>query len=157
MTPPPRSAARAVLLLAALLLGLAMAAELATTAARAGPLQPTAQVLDAFAEVRQCGAPARLADGSIRRRADVLHAFRKLHPCPPTGTTVGACAGWAINHVIPLASGGCDAVSNLQWLPLQAKACAEWWCVDRWERTYWGAPHGLVAAPLSSSAPQPAQ
>lgn len=85
-------------------------------------------------EMRYCGAPARLADGSIKRRADVLVAFRKAHPCPITGQPTGACPGWSIDHVIPLASCGCDAVSNLQWLPNKIKSCAGVYCKDRWER-----------------------
>lgn len=91
----------------------------------AGPLE----------ETRYCTiTPARDADGSISRRADVLRAFRDLYPCPETGETRGACPGWNIDHVIPLAVGGCDAVSNLQWLPTAIKRCAGQACKDRWER-----------------------
>lgn len=119
-----------------------------------GVLQPAAPPIDPLLEVRQCGEPARLADGTIRRRADVLAAFRRLHPCPATGQHTGACPRWAINHVIPLAKGGCDAVSNLQWLPIEVKACASPYCVDRWERTYWGDPYGVVVFPsAAASAP----
>lgn len=64
----------------------------------------------------------------------MLRAFRKLYPCPATGKTQGACDGWAIDHVIPLACGGCDAVSNLTWLPTAIKSCAGTTCKDRWER-----------------------
>lgn len=85
-------------------------------------------------EVRYCGAPERLADGSIKRRSDVLVAFRKAHPCPATGLTKGACPGWAIDHVVPLVCGGCDAVSNLQWLPNQIKSAAGIYPKDRWEQ-----------------------
>lgn len=109
-----------------------------------GFLPPSVPPIDPLVEVRQCGAPARAADGTIKRRADVLYAFRKAHPCPANGARFAACPGWAVNHVIPLASGGCDAVSNMQWLPANIKSCASPWCVDRWERTYWGEPHGIV-------------
>ena len=92
--------------------------------AYAGPLE----------ETRYCEAePKRTADGSILRRADVLRAFRDLYPCPATGEKRGACPGWSIDHVIPLAVGGCDSVSNLQWLPNHLKSCAVT-CKDRWER-----------------------
>lgn len=92
--------------------------------AYAGPLE----------ETRYCGAePKRTADGSILRRADVLRAFRDLYPCPATGEKRGACPDWAIDHVIPLAVGGCDSVSNLQWLPNHLKSCSGT-CKDRWER-----------------------
>lgn len=53
---------------------------------------------------------------------------------PATGQHTGPCKGWAIDHVIPLAVGGCDAVSNLQWLPVEIKSCAGTVCKDRWER-----------------------
>lgn len=86
-------------------------------------------------ETRYCTViPKRDADGSISRRADVLRAFRDLHPCPSTGQTRGRCDGWAMDHVIPLAVGGCDSVSNLQWLPNEIKRCAGAVCKDRWER-----------------------
>lgn len=93
-----------------------------------------AATLAPLTEVRYCGAPVRLADGSIRRRADVLRAFRKAHPCPSTLRTTGSCPGWSMNHVIPLACGGCDAVSNLQWLPNDVKSGAGPHHVDRFER-----------------------
>lgn len=85
-------------------------------------------------ETRFCGAPARNADGSIHRSAAVLAAFQRIHPCPVSMATTGACKGWAINHTIPLACGGCDAVSNLQWLPNDIKSCSGAHCVDRFER-----------------------
>lgn len=85
-------------------------------------------------ETRFCTVtPNRDKDGSISRRADVLRAFRDLYPCPATGKTRGRCDGWAIDHVIPLAVGGCDSVSNLQWLPNSLKSCPKI-CKDRFER-----------------------
>lgn len=89
---------------------------------------------DPLTELRYCGPPVRLADGSIRRRADVLAAFRKVHPCPVTLAFTGACKGWSLNHVLPLACGGCDAVWNLQWLPNDIKSSANPHAVDRFER-----------------------
>lgn len=85
-------------------------------------------------EGRYCGSPARDADGKIKRSATVLAAFQKIHPCPSTGKTTGPCLGWAINHTIPLACGGCDAVGNMDWMPVEIKSCKEPWCRDRWER-----------------------
>lgn len=128
---------------------------LAAVALAGGVLLPAAPPIDPLLEVRQCGEPVRLADGTIRRRADVLAAFRRLHPCPVTGRHDGACPRWAINHVVPLAKGGCDAVSNLQWLPVEIKACSSPYCVDRWERTYWGAPYGVVVFPSAAAASAP--
>lgn len=89
----------------------------------------------ALDETRYCGiGPHRDADGSISRRADVIRAFKRVHPCPATGKPSGACPEWNIDHIIPLAVGGCDAVSNLQWLPVEIKRCAGDKCKDRWER-----------------------
>lgn len=85
-------------------------------------------------ETRYCGEPKRDASGSILRSQAVIAAFQKQHPCPSTGKTTGACRGWAINHVIPLACGGCDSVSNMQWLPVVIKAGWQDWSVDRHER-----------------------
>ena len=95
---------------------------------------------DPLAETRHCGEPARTAAGIIIRRVDVLIAFRKLYACPATGEHSGPCPGWAIDHVIPLAVGGCDAVRNLQWLPNGIKSCAGTTCKDRWERDVYRRP-----------------
>ena len=75
----------------------------------------------ALEETRYCGEPKRDANGRIVRRADVRAAFKRLHPCPATARAVGACPGWQIDHVIPLACGGCDSVGNAQWLPDRLK------------------------------------
>jgi len=93
-----------------------------------------AAAADPLVEARYCGAPVRLADGSIRRRADVLAAFKRQHPCPANGATSGACPGWAMDHIVPLVCGGCDEVSNLQWLPNQIKSAAGIYPKDRWEQ-----------------------
>lgn len=87
-----------------------------------------------FDETRYCGEPKRAADGTLVRSQAVVSAFRKLHPCPRTGKTSGACVGWQVNHTIPLACGGCDAVSNMQWLPVQIKTGWQDWNIDRFER-----------------------
>lgn len=92
-------------------------------------------VLPALTEVRYCGTPRRTPTGLIIRRTDVISAFRKVHQCPSTNLYKGACPGWAMNHVIPLACGGCDAVSNLQWLPNDVKSAAGPHAVDRFERS----------------------
>jgi hypothetical protein len=90
--------------------------------------------LPALDELRYCTTtPARDSEGKIARSSAVLAAFRKVHPCPVTGKSSGPCPGWAIDHVIPLACGGCDAVANLQWLPNEIKS-AKGSAKDRWER-----------------------
>lgn len=87
---------------------------------------------------RYCGEPERTADGRIKRDRAVLRAFATVFPCPSTMEARPSCPGWAIDHVIPLASGGCDSVINLQWLPDSIKSCPDDHCKDRWERTYHG-------------------
>lgn len=78
-----------------------------------------------FLETRYCG--------KTERDAKVAAAFRRIHACPATGLTTGACPDWQIDHVIPLDVGGCDSVINMQWLPTWLKTCAGH-CKDRWER-----------------------
>lgn len=90
---------------------------------------------DPLKDERYCGAPARTSTGAIARRQDVRAAFQHIHPCPSTGKRTGACPGWAKDHVVPLACGGCDAVSNLQWLPDRAKSASGPLAKDRYERT----------------------
>ena len=59
--------------------------------------------------------------------AEIL--FRLEHPCPVTGQTAGPCNGYVIDRVIPIACGGADDPSNMQWQTLaQAKE------KDRWEK-----------------------
>ncbi len=105
-----------------------------TLAGAAAVLLAAAACASPLAETRYCGAPARDAAGDIVRDARVARAFRKAHPCPSTGRTTGACPGWSIDHVIPLACGGCDSVANMQWLPNEIKRAAGELPKDRWER-----------------------
>lgn len=88
---------------------------------------------------RYCGSPLRYADGSIKRSSAAVAEFRRNHPCPVTGLTSGACAGWAVDHVIPLACGGCDSQVNMQWLPDSLKSAAGSEAKDRWERRVYGS------------------
>ena len=76
----------------------------------------------------------RDSNGVIIRSSKPGYAFRQIHPCPITFKTTGACPGWSIDHVIPLASGGCNILENMQWLPNEIKTCAGKFCKDRWER-----------------------
>ena len=81
-------------------------------------------------ETRYCGEPKRDSIGRIARNNAVRSAFERIHPLPEQYTR----DDWQIDHVIPLASGGCDSVTNMQWLPKTIKTCTDDDCKDRWER-----------------------
>jgi hypothetical protein len=55
--------------------------------------------------------------------------FKFSHPCPSTGRTKGSCPNYIIDHIDPLACGGEDDPSNMQW---QTKEEAK--LKDKWER-----------------------
>lgn len=57
------------------------------------------------------------------------NAFKAAHPCPSNGARRGPCPGYVVDHVRPLACGGADAPSNMQW-----QTVAEAKAKDRWER-----------------------
>ena len=84
----------------------------------------------------------RDANGQIVRRADVIRAFKKIHPCPSSGKTTGACEGFSIDHVIPLSCYGIDGVSNMQWLPNIIKSSAGTIPKDRFERKIYAVGKG---------------
>ncbi|MCB4365393.1 HNH endonuclease [Hydrogenophaga taeniospiralis] len=109
-------------------------ATLCASAALPAPGEPGAP-----ADPRYCGDPARTASGAIRRSRAVLRHFVAVHPCPSTDKPDTACPNWSIDHVIPLASGGCDEIGNLQWLPDALKSCAVI-CKDRFERAINAVP-----------------
>src|SRR5574343_452129 len=90
----------------------------------------------AINDQRYCGEPARHENGRIKRSKEVLRDFVAAFPCPATLEHSTSCKGWQIDHTIPLASGGCDSVANLTWLPVQIKTCGKDYCKDRWERLY---------------------
>jgi hypothetical protein len=75
------------------------------------------------------GVVQRDSHGRIRRSAAAKDAFKHQRPCPATGKSTGACPGYVIDHIKPLANGGADDPSNMQW---QTKADAK--AKDRWER-----------------------
>jgi hypothetical protein len=66
--------------------------------------------------------------GRIARDPHAKEAFRRMHPCPATGKTYGACPGWVVDHVQALKHGGADAPWNMQW---QTRSAAK--AKDRWE------------------------
>ena len=70
-----------------------------------------------------------VASASEHRSRAVAREFQREHPCPSTGLPGGPCPGYWRDHIIPLACGGPDAVSNMQWQKI-ADARAK----DAWER-----------------------
>lgn len=71
--------------------------------------------------------------GSIDAKTNRDHsqraAFMRMNPCPATGKGRGACPGYVVDHINPLACGGADAPSNMQW-----QSVAEGKSKDKWER-----------------------
>jgi hypothetical protein len=69
------------------------------------------------------------ASASKHRSRAVAREFQREHPCLSTGRAAGACPGYWRDHVVPLACGAPDAVSNVRWQTV-ADARAK----DAWER-----------------------
>ena len=64
----------------------------------------------------KCVGCARDSHGRIQRSEPAKNSFKKSNPCPSTGKSRGACPGYDIDHRTPLAKGGTDDPSNMQWL-----------------------------------------
>jgi hypothetical protein len=71
-------------------------------------------------------AASGAAANEHRSRA-VAREFQREHPCPSTGLPSGRCPGFWKDHIVPLACGGPDAVSNMQWQTVREAK-------DAWER-----------------------
>jgi hypothetical protein len=56
------------------------------------------------------------ADAAQRRSQAAKQEFKRSNPCPSTGRSYGRCGGYEIDHRRPLAAGGADSPSNMQWL-----------------------------------------
>lgn len=67
-----------------------------------------------------------------RSAAEIL-AFKRATPCPATQLRRGACPGYVIDHMWPLACGGEDHPRNMQWQTIE-EARAK----DKWERKMCG-------------------
>lgn len=74
-------------------------------------------------------ASGRDSHGRIKRSVAAKDAFKGEHPCPSTGRASGPCPGYVIDHVKPLACGGLDDPSNMQW-----QTVASGKAKDKWER-----------------------
>lgn len=75
-----------------------------------------------------CGTAADARGGHSKRDPAQRAAFVRANPCPATGRA-GKCPGYVVDHVKPLACGGADSPSNMQW-----QTVAEGKAKDKWER-----------------------
>jgi hypothetical protein len=83
--------------------------------------------------------------GTAPRSTAARHAFQAQQPCPSTAGRTGACPGYVVDHVEPLACGGIDAPENMQW-----QSVAEAKAKDRWERSDCDRPATIPPSGLSS-------
>jgi hypothetical protein len=75
-----------------------------------------------------CGVATPASAAQSRRPSNAEILFRLANPCPGTGERHGACAGYVVDRIIPIACGGPEEPSNMQWQTL-AEAKEK----DRWE------------------------
>ena len=68
----------------------------------------------------RAGSPSVGFDDHSKRSSAARSQFVRSHPCPSTGRTDGPCPGYHVDHVTPLACGGSDSPSNMQWLSAEA-------------------------------------
>jgi hypothetical protein len=61
------------------------------------------------------------------RSREVTREFQREHPCPSTGKTSAACPDYRKDHIVTLACGGPDAVSNLQSQTVAAAKSKDHW------------------------------
>ena len=51
----------------------------------------------------------------LKRNATVKRHFKQQTICPTTGTYTQKCAGYVVDHIIPLKCYGKDSVENMQY------------------------------------------
>lgn len=88
---------------------------------------------------------ATVASAHVVRSETVKRQFMKTHICPSTGLYKLPCKNFVLDHVVPLACGGKDVVSNLQ---LQTVVAAK--AKDKWERI--GCKGGKRITPAGAPA-----
>ena len=69
---------------------------------------------------RHAAKPRGAAAAKPSRSPAQRMAFVRNHPCPSTGKTSGACPGYVVDHIKPLACGGADRPANMQWQRVSA-------------------------------------
>jgi hypothetical protein len=65
----------------------------------------------------------------LKRSQNAVRQFKREHPCPANGHRKGPCPGYVVDHIIPLACGGKDAPTNMQWQTVEEAKLK-----DKWER-----------------------
>jgi hypothetical protein len=93
------------------------------------PVMPTVALIPAIFAALIASAALCPASAKDHRSREVTREFQREQPCPSTGARSGRCPGYIKDHIVPLASGGPDAVGNMQWQTVAAARAK-----DRWER-----------------------
>jgi hypothetical protein len=80
-------------------------------------LHPHSRSRPGAPRTRRASSRTRLhsSHGLGHRSTAAKDAFKREQPCPSTGKPAGACPGYVIDHATPLACGGADDPSNMQW------------------------------------------
>lgn len=60
------------------------------------------------------------AHAKAPRSAGAKREFVRAYPCPATGVRSTSCAGYVIDHVVPLCAGGLDVAANMQWQAIKS-------------------------------------
>jgi 5-methylcytosine-specific restriction endonuclease McrA len=71
----------------------------------------------------------RTNNGTTRRSASARSQFLSQTTCPSTGQTGRSCPGYVVDHIKPLACGGADDPSNMQFQTIEDGKAK-----DKWER-----------------------
>jgi hypothetical protein len=70
---------------------------------------------------------SRDARGRIKRSEKAKDDFKEANPCPANRRRSGACPGYVIDHINPLACGGADSPENMQWQTVAAGKEKDGW------------------------------
>lgn len=102
---------------------------LATPAEEHAILNPTHRESDTYVGAASVPNIPRDSRGRTARSRAAKDDFKRQNPCPSTGKPYGACPGYIIDHINPLACGGPDEPSNMQWQTTEDGKEK-----DKWER-----------------------